>query len=447
MRGSGWQSGIASAVRLAARMPASRATSTTPPFARAPARTRRMAAGAMRIRPRATASRGVIGFAETSTMRARPVGVEVAQAPRARSRPRHVALQEVAEEEGRGLLARLGLRPLRLEHDERVGARVGHEVARAHRAQRARPRAARPRARTRAGRWARRPERFVTGAPSSTSTRGRASPTRALHPQEGGAHEEVEGDLGRDRIAGQAEDERVAAPAEDERRARLDGDLREQERDAEARQGAPRRDRRRPPRRRPRGRARRRRSHRPRPRRCAVAVVGHDARASARLGAGSRAWASDGRAVAVADAARGRSLADVHELVAGDERRRRAAVAPTRTRALPDGREDGERRGVDALGRARATTSPARTSLPRGATFWPARTASRISTRGRPSRARVFSTCCTAVAPAGTGAPVMICDGLARAASVASGAWPGADLARDLEDDRRRLATSAARSA
>jgi hypothetical protein len=53
-------------------MPASRATSTTPPFFNCPARTTRMADRAMVMRPRATASRAVTGFADTSTIRAAP---------------------------------------------------------------------------------------------------------------------------------------------------------------------------------------------------------------------------------------------------------------------------------------------------------------------------------------------------------------------------------------
>ena len=44
-----------------------------------PARTRRIAAGAIVIRPRATASRAVTGLSETSTMRARPVRTDVAE--------------------------------------------------------------------------------------------------------------------------------------------------------------------------------------------------------------------------------------------------------------------------------------------------------------------------------------------------------------------------------
>jgi len=54
-----------------------------------------------------------------------------------------------------------------------------------------------------------------------------------------------------------------------------------------------------------------------------------------------------------------------------------------------------------------STGSPMPPSEPRGAMWAPRSTGVRISTR--PSgRARVFSTGCTAVAPEGTGAPVMI---------------------------------------
>src|SRR5437870_2282922 len=70
--GSGWQSGTRSAVRLAAMMPARRATASASPFGSAPAAICASVAGRMRTSPRATASRRVIGFGDTSTMRARP---------------------------------------------------------------------------------------------------------------------------------------------------------------------------------------------------------------------------------------------------------------------------------------------------------------------------------------------------------------------------------------
>src|SRR5262245_36464375 len=114
-------------------MPASRATSTTPPFFSRLARTSAIAAGAMRMRPRATASRVVTGLGDTSTMRAAPF-----RSKWLKRALRTVVLQEAAEQHGLGRLAALGLLAPGLEHDERVGARVRHEVARAGRAQAAR---------------------------------------------------------------------------------------------------------------------------------------------------------------------------------------------------------------------------------------------------------------------------------------------------------------------
>src|SRR5213078_3613782 len=70
--GSGWQSGTRSAVRLAAMMPARRATASASPFGSAPAAIWASVAARMRTSPRATASRRVTGFGDTSTMRARP---------------------------------------------------------------------------------------------------------------------------------------------------------------------------------------------------------------------------------------------------------------------------------------------------------------------------------------------------------------------------------------
>src|SRR5262249_8051927 len=70
--GRGWQRGINSPVRLAAMMPAKRATSRTSPLARPRSRMRANVAGAMRTRPLALASRKVSGLALVSTMRAAP---------------------------------------------------------------------------------------------------------------------------------------------------------------------------------------------------------------------------------------------------------------------------------------------------------------------------------------------------------------------------------------
>src|SRR3954468_22592578 len=70
--GSGWQSGISSAVRLAAWMPAMRAVPTTSPFGRSPAATSAAVSGAIRTTARATARRSVTSLPPTSTIRARP---------------------------------------------------------------------------------------------------------------------------------------------------------------------------------------------------------------------------------------------------------------------------------------------------------------------------------------------------------------------------------------
>src|SRR5438093_8638677 len=111
---------MASAVRLAARMPARRATSATPPFGRRPLSARRSACGAMRMRHRATASRAVTGLAETSTMRAAPRASRCVSRPEARLRGT-VALQEVAQQQGGDLLPGLGPELARLEAAEGVG--------------------------------------------------------------------------------------------------------------------------------------------------------------------------------------------------------------------------------------------------------------------------------------------------------------------------------------
>ena len=78
----------------------------------------------------------------------------------------------------------------------------------------------------------------------------------------------------------------------------------------------------------------------------------------------------------------------------------------TRTRAWPVAASTAIAAGSTSRPRS-STTSPARTSDPRGATFCPAATAASIVTRNS-SSGRVFSTCWTAVAPCGSGAPVMI---------------------------------------
>src|SRR5262249_25861898 len=70
--GSGWQSGPSSAVRLAAMMPARRATARTSPFGTSPAAIAASVVGRMVTSPRASAALAVTPLAETSTMRARP---------------------------------------------------------------------------------------------------------------------------------------------------------------------------------------------------------------------------------------------------------------------------------------------------------------------------------------------------------------------------------------
>src|SRR4051812_21704536 len=69
---SGWQSGISSAVRLAAMMPAMRAVPSTSPFLALPDTIRSSVALVMTTRPSATASRSLAGLSDTSTIRASP---------------------------------------------------------------------------------------------------------------------------------------------------------------------------------------------------------------------------------------------------------------------------------------------------------------------------------------------------------------------------------------
>src|SRR5579872_80751 len=72
LSGSEWQSGMSSDVRLAAPIPAMRATARASPFFNEPAFKARRAAADIRTSARATATRLVIGFSSTSTMRALP---------------------------------------------------------------------------------------------------------------------------------------------------------------------------------------------------------------------------------------------------------------------------------------------------------------------------------------------------------------------------------------
>src|SRR5680860_1769900 len=70
----GWHSGMRSGVRLAAWIPATRATARTSPLLIAPRATSDAVSGVMLTRPRATARRWVGSLGVTSTMRARPSG-------------------------------------------------------------------------------------------------------------------------------------------------------------------------------------------------------------------------------------------------------------------------------------------------------------------------------------------------------------------------------------
>ena len=84
---SGWQRGIRSGVRLAAMIPAVRATPSTSPLAICPARMALSVAGRIVSTTRATASRAVSFFGETSTIRASPDGRQVGEAAKARRLP------------------------------------------------------------------------------------------------------------------------------------------------------------------------------------------------------------------------------------------------------------------------------------------------------------------------------------------------------------------------
>src|SRR3954453_7729470 len=68
----GWQSGISSAVRLAAMMPAIRATPSTSPFLACPLRIASSVSCCISTATRAVAVRAVSALADTSTMTARP---------------------------------------------------------------------------------------------------------------------------------------------------------------------------------------------------------------------------------------------------------------------------------------------------------------------------------------------------------------------------------------
>src|SRR5215208_2948458 len=70
--GSGWQSGISSAVRFAAWIPAIRAVPTTSPFGASPRAIAAAVSADIRTVARARARRSVTGLSPTSTIRARP---------------------------------------------------------------------------------------------------------------------------------------------------------------------------------------------------------------------------------------------------------------------------------------------------------------------------------------------------------------------------------------
>src|SRR2546421_8147457 len=70
--GRGWQSGISSEVRLAAMIPATRATAIASPLASVASRTALTVSGLILTRHSATASRTLTGLAPTSTIRAAP---------------------------------------------------------------------------------------------------------------------------------------------------------------------------------------------------------------------------------------------------------------------------------------------------------------------------------------------------------------------------------------
>ena len=70
--GRGWHMGTSSLVRLAAWMPATRATASTSPLGRPPRWMSASVSARMATKPSATASRAVTALPETSTMRAAP---------------------------------------------------------------------------------------------------------------------------------------------------------------------------------------------------------------------------------------------------------------------------------------------------------------------------------------------------------------------------------------
>src|SRR5690606_11587210 len=147
VRARGWQSGMRSGVRLAAMMPASRATDSTSPFFTPPSRIIASVAGCMITEPLAVALRSVISLSETSTITAlpsaskwvkpaikkTPLGSACLALHQRAGRGGHVALahERLADEEG----ARAGRRHAR-EIGWRVEAALGDQQAVARRARR-----------------------------------------------------------------------------------------------------------------------------------------------------------------------------------------------------------------------------------------------------------------------------------------------------------------------
>src|SRR5690242_2541275 len=104
-------------------MPASRAVSSGSPFFIWPARICRRASSAIRMWPRATASRAVTGLAPTSTMRMRPA---------ASTCERRLAIRLSLDQEERETFERDGeIHALQLyaaRHLERAGGKVQHRA-------------------------------------------------------------------------------------------------------------------------------------------------------------------------------------------------------------------------------------------------------------------------------------------------------------------------------
>src|SRR3954454_17475888 len=99
--GRGWQSGMRSAVRLAAWMPARRAVEATSPLGASPRATAAAVSALMCTTARATARRSVTSLPPTSTIRARPASSRWESSS---GRGRHVALAGGLDQVAHGLL-------------------------------------------------------------------------------------------------------------------------------------------------------------------------------------------------------------------------------------------------------------------------------------------------------------------------------------------------------